>query len=207
VAADLKHRRLIEAATADPDLYLPFAQQPARTFSLLARAEGEAVAVDTLRREVRALDAAVPMSDVRTMRELLRGQTAGARFNAALLAAFAAVALILATVGVYGVVGYAVAQRTREIGTRMALGARPRDVVGMIVGQGFRPVAVGLAAGAVAAVACTRVLQGLLVGVGPTDPPTLAVAGAVLAATAVLAAYVPARRASRLDPVAALRSE
>jgi putative ABC transport system permease protein len=207
VAADLKHRRLIEAATADPDLYLPFAQLPARTFSLLARAEGEAVAVDTLRREVRAVDAAVPLSDVRTMRELLRGQTAGARFNAALLAAFAAVALILATVGVYGVVGYAVAQQTREIGTRMALGARPRDVVRMVVGQGFHPVAVGLAAGTVAAVGCTRVLQGLLVGVGPTDLPTLAVAGAVLAATAVLAAYVPARRASRLDPVAALRSE
>jgi predicted permease len=207
VAAEVKHRRLIEAASADPDLYLPFAQFPTRTFALLARTDGPAVPLDTLRRELGALDPTVPLSGVRTMRELLRGQSASARFNAALLAAFAAVALVLATVGVYGVVGYAVAQRTREIGTRMALGARPRDVVRLVVGQGFRPVAAGLAAGALAALGCARALQGLLVGVGPTDPATLAVTGGILAATAVLAAYVPARRASRLDPVAALRSE
>jgi predicted permease len=206
VAADLKYRRLIEAASADPDLYVPFAQLPALTFSVLARAEGNVTAA-ALRREVRAIDAAVPLSDLSTMRDLLREQTSSARFSAALLTAFAAVALALATVGVYGVVAYGIAQRTREIGTRMALGARPRDVVRLVVGQGFRPVALGLATGAVAALGCARALQGLLVGVGPADPATLAVTSVILTATAVLAAYVPARRAARLDPVAALRTE
>src|SRR5262245_51489239 len=120
---------------------------------------------------------------------------------------FAMVALVLAAIGVYGVAGYAVAQRTQEIGTRMALGATPADVLRLVVGQGFWPVAIGLGAGALVALGFGRLLEGLLVGVRPHDPSTLATTVALLGGIALLASYLPARRATRIDPVTELREE
>ncbi|HVE79093.1 MAG TPA: ABC transporter permease [Gemmatimonadaceae bacterium] len=206
VVADMKHRALLEAATADPDVYYPILQVPTTAFSLVVRAGGDPAAlVAAVRREVSAADRGVPVYDVATMRDRVRGETAPARFQASLLGAFAALALLLAAVGVYGVMAYSVAQRTREVGIRMALGADRRDIVRMIVGTGARLTGLGLVLGVVAAVATVRVMAGLLYGVEPTDPATLATAVGVLAAAALLASWLPARRAARVEPVTAMR--
>jgi predicted permease len=208
VVADVKHRALLEAATADPDVYYPILQVPTTTFSLVVRAAGDPAAlVAAVRREVTAADRNVPVYDVATMRERVRRETAPARFHTSLLGAFAGLALLLAAVGVYGVMAYAVAQRTREVGIRMALGANAGDVVRLIVGAGARLAAVGLAVGVVAAVMTVRVMAGLLYGVEPTDPATLGAAAAVLAGAALLACWLPARRAGRVEPTVALRAE
>jgi ABC-type antimicrobial peptide transport system permease subunit len=120
---------------------------------------------------------------------------------------FAALALVLTSVGIYGVVSYAVARRVREIGVRMALGATPRDVVRLVVRQGMMPVVIGLGVGLVAALGLTRLLAGMLYGVSPRDPVALAAMAAVLVAVALLASYLPARRATRVDPLVALRGD
>ena len=125
----------------------------------------------------------------------------------ALLVAFAAVALILATVGLYGVISYGVAQRTREIGVRVALGAEPSAVAQLVVGNGLRLAVAGVAIGAVASVGATRALSGMLFGVSATDPATFVAITIVVAAIALLASYIPARRALRIDPIEALRGD
>jgi putative ABC transport system permease protein len=137
----------------------------------------------------------------------LRDGLAPTRFAMALLTAFAVVAVVLAAVGLYGVIAYGVSQRTREIGVRVALGAEPRAVAGLVVGGGLRLVAGGVLLGAVAAAASTRVLGSMLYAVSPSDPLTFAVIALVVAAIALLASYVPARRASRIDPTEALRAD
>jgi ABC-type antimicrobial peptide transport system permease subunit len=138
---------------------------------------------------------------------LVSGSLGQRRFYMMLLGAFAALALVLAAIGLYGVISYSVAQRTQEIGVRVALGASRKQVVRMIMGQGLRFAAMGLAVGQLMAMILNRALKGLLVGVSTTDPPTLVVTAAVLLIVAALACYVPARRAERVDPMVALRFE
>jgi putative ABC transport system permease protein len=130
-----------------------------------------------------------------------------ARFSAILLGIFAAIALVLSAIGVYGVLSYAVTQRTHEIGIRIALGAEPRDVLALVVGRGLALTAAGLVLGVAAALASTRVMATLLFEVKPSDPPTYIIIATVLALAALVASYIPARRASRVDPLIALRSE
>jgi putative ABC transport system permease protein len=208
VAADVKQRRLVEAATADPDVYMPICQWPRAGFWVVARSSNDvAGALASVRRVANALDPGVPTFAATTANELVAEETARSRVVAALVAGLACVALLLAAVGVYGVAGYTVAQRTQEIGTRIALGATPGDVLRLVVGQGLAPVAIGLLAGALAALGFGRVLEGLLVGVRPRDPLTLITTMALLGGIALLASYLPARRATRIDPAAALRSE
>jgi putative ABC transport system permease protein len=141
------------------------------------------------------------------MDEVLSTSVARPRFNTLLLTLFAGMALILAMVGVYGVISYSVSHRTREIGIRMALGAQRREVMAMIVKEGLLYAATGLALGAAGALALTRALSGLLYGISPTDPWTFALVSALLCGAALLACYLPARRATRIDPMLALRHD
>jgi ABC-type antimicrobial peptide transport system permease subunit len=156
---------------------------------------------------VRALDAEQPVFEVASMDQLLSSMVAQRRFSMTLLGTFAALALVLGVVGVYGVTSYLVAQRTREVGVRLALGARPAQVVGMVVRQGMIVAMIGLGAGlAVALVAC-RLMTGLLFGVSPYDIATLASVTAVIGAATLIANWLPALRASHVDPLTALRSD
>src|SRR5437879_1839654 len=145
--------------------------------------------------------------ETRTMAQVLADSIAPRRFNLFLLAAFAGAALLLATFGVYGVIAYSVAQRTHEIGVRVALGATHGDVVGMVVRQGMAVAMAAIATGAAAAMGLTRLMGSLLYGVRPNDPATFAVVFLLMGAAALLACWVPARRAALVDPVAALRTE
>jgi len=149
----------------------------------------------------------VPVASVRTMDELLADSVARSRFNALLLAIFGVVALVIAVVGVYGVVAYMVAQRTQEIGIRMALGAARADVVRMVMRGGMIPTLAGVALGLVAALGFTQLMSSLLFGVSATDPATFATIGGALVVAALLATLLPALRAATLDPMQALRDE
>jgi len=160
-----------------------------------------------MRKLIADLDRAHPVYSVQTVEQALAGSIAPRRFNLLLLGIFAVAALVLAVVGIYGVMGYAVAQRTHEIGVRMALGARRIEVVRMVVRQGMATALVGIAVGAAAALGLTRVMGSLLYETAPTDGPTFAVVCSVLAAAAFLACCLPALRASKVDPVVALRYE
>jgi putative ABC transport system permease protein len=160
-----------------------------------------------LRRALGELDSSLPLSRVRSLEQLVGESVASRRFIMLLLVAFAAVALALALAGVYGVLAYAVSRRTGEIGVRLALGASPGKVLRLIVGQGMRPVIAGLLAGILGALALTRLMASLLFGVTATDLATYAGVAGLLAGTALLSCYVPARQALRVDVVAALRKE
>ena len=207
IVGDVKYRNVEEAAA--PDVYLPYTQTPEEppTF-VLVRAAGDTGALSAaLRREVTALDRNVPLSDVKTMTERGRDATARTRFGALLLGVFAALALLLASVGVYGMMAYAVLRRTREIGIRIALGAQRADVLRLVMRDGVVLTLSGLALGLAGALAATRVLRSQLYGVGPFDLFTFVVVSALLAVVALLANYIPARRATRVDPLVALRYE
>ncbi|HEY2973899.1 MAG TPA: ABC transporter permease [Pyrinomonadaceae bacterium] len=160
-----------------------------------------------IREQVRALDPDQPVTSVRTMDQLLSRTLSEARFSLLLFGLFAALALVLAAIGIYGVMATAVTQRTHEIGLRMALGAQKRDVLRLVIGQGMMLVVIGIAAGLAFAVALTRLMSSLLFGVSATDPLTLALITLLLAAVALLACYLPARRATKVDPLRALRYE
>ena len=213
VVADVRHGGL-ESETR-PELYLPFAQYPDWAVSLAGRAMSFAVrssaddgaVVRGVRQEVTALDRDVPLSQVQPLAELVDESVAQPRFRTFLLAAFAVLAVSLAAVGIYGVIAYAVAQRTREIGVRVALGAGRAQVLRLVVGEGLRLAGLGLAVGLVASLAATRVLRGLLYGTSPTDPATFAGVSLLVLTVAFVAAYLPARRAARVDPMVALRGE
>ena len=173
---------------------------------LIVRSRGEVSAlVPSIRREVAAVDADEAVGGVMSLDELMRASLGPARVNAAVMGVFATAALLLAVLGVYGVLSYSVKQRRREIGIRMALGARGVDVVRLVVGQGLRLAALGVTLGVAAALALGRGMAGLLFGVEPADPVTLAAVAGVLAVTAVGASYLPARRAARVDPATVLR--
>ena len=160
-----------------------------------------------LTRELSAVDAGIRVRDVNSVAAMLRSELAGPRFNMSLLIVFAGLALVLATVGLYGVIAYSVSQRTREMGIRLALGAGQPAVLRLVMSHGARLTIVGVGAGLLAAAALTRVMEGMLYGVSALDPLTFALVGVVLGLVAVVATYFPARRATRVDPVVALRAE
>src|SRR5262249_37487918 len=158
-----------------------------------------------IRRIVQGLDPAQPIANVRTMQAIVAETFSRQRFSALLLSGFSLASLLLAAVGIYGVLAYSVTERTREIGVRMSLGALPSQIVGMVLARGARLVGAGVIAGLGGAMAASGLLKGLLFGIGPRDTVTYLAVPAVLAAVALLAAYVPARRALRLEPMDALR--
>ena len=189
-----------------PQLFVPSAQRMVRSFWFVIRAPGSSLALaPSVRSVVHRLDADLAISELTTLDQLRAGSVARPRFYAALLALFAMVALALAVTGIFGVMSYAVAERTREIGIRMALGARSADVVRMIVGRTLTLAMIGVSIGLVAAFAVGRVIQNQLFGVELVDPATLAIVVLILLASAAAASYVPARRASNLDPAMTLR--
>ncbi len=196
------------AAPPEPQVYAPAAQHPARGLFVAVRTAGAPEALTgVVRRAVAALDPELPVFDVATMPARVAKDVARPRATAALVALFGAVALLLAAVGIYGVVAYAVAQRTRELGVRLALGARASDVVRLVVRQAMTPVAAGTGVGLVAAGVAARAIRGLLYGVGAADPVTFVAAPLFLTVIALLASWLPGQRAGRVPPATALRTE
>ncbi|HZM69299.1 MAG TPA: ABC transporter permease [Candidatus Cryosericum sp.] len=206
VVGDVRLSALDE--TPEPAVYLNSNQGVWNPMQIVVRTQGDPSAfAGLLRGEVRALDPGVPVSQVRTMDELIDRSTASRRFTMTLLAIFASVALLLSGVGLFGLMAYLVAQRTHDIGIRMALGASKRHILGLIVGHGMLLTSLGLVAGLAAALALARLMRSLLFGVGAHDPLTLAATMLLLALVALAACCVPARRAVRVDPIVALRCE
>jgi putative ABC transport system permease protein len=203
VATDTREYGL--AAEATHTLYRPSSQVfPGQ--SLVIRTAGDiATVIQSVRTSVRELDSDRPVDNVATLETLRSEDLAPTRLNATLFSAFAALALVIASVGVLGVLGFSVTQRTREFGLRMALGARKEQVLGMVIGEGGRMLVVALVMGAVASLLLSRFLQGILFQVGAGDPTTYITVTVVLSGVALLAAYLPARRATRVDPMDALR--
>jgi putative ABC transport system permease protein len=190
----------------EPHVYVPQAQLPSTDLTLVIRANGDAMALaPEIRRILGGFDAELPLSNVRPLAELVAGSAAPRRIGALLLSAFAAFALLLTLVGVYGVVSQVVVQSTREIGVRLALGATTRDVLSLVVSRAVKLAIGGVVAGSILAWFATPALRAMLYGIGPRDPLTLIGSGALLTAAAALAAYLPARRILRLDVVNALR--
>lgn len=195
-------------AAPEPAFYLNFRQSPrTRRFIVLRTASKPPLVVPPIRAALESLDKDLPLARVWTMDDLMADSVASPRFRTTLVAIFAFVGLTMAAVGIYGVMAYAVAERTHEIGLRVALGATARDVMRLVLGEALVLAAAGLVAGLAGAVAATRLIGALLFGVAPTDPATFAAISAVIVGTAVAASYVPARRAMRVDPMAALRHD
>jgi len=206
VAGASRYRSLTEAFR--PGMLLPAAQNYASDLSLHLRSAGDpALLIESARRELRALDPQLPATNIRTLEEQRRNSLYSERLTALLLSAFGALALLLAALGIYGVMAYAVAQRTREFGIRMALGARAGDVLRLILRQGARLIGAGVALGLAGAFAATRLIRSFLYQVSYTDPMAFVSAALLLAAVALLACYIPARRATKVDPMIALRYE
>jgi putative ABC transport system permease protein len=200
--------RYRELQTARFDFYMSYLQSDEPLQHVVVRTDGDPLALaGAVRATLREVDRELVLSDVTTMEALVEGAMGGARFGMQLLSAFAFVALALAALGTYGVVAFMVGRRTREIGVRMALGARARSVLGLVLREGMRPVLAGLAIGIAGSFALGRALAGLLFGVPPHDVAAPATAATLLAAAALLACLVPALRAARVDPAAALRDE
>jgi len=211
VVGDVRSFGLVEDIR--PLAYMPMyvegmtRQETQRMVLILKTAGDEAALTSAVRRAVAEIDPRVPLTDVRTMREVVAASMADTSFTMVLLGIAALVALLLGAVGIYGVIAYVVSQRTREIGIRMALGARSEDVQGLVVRQGLAVTVPGVLLGIVAAFALTRLMSSLLFGVSTTDPMTFVLVPLVLTGVAMLASYLPARRASRIDPTEALRAE
>ena len=199
----------------EDELYIPYLQDhsymtesgsPFSYLTLVMRTDGSPAAMaPVIRKLVAGMEPKAPISEVQTMDAVVSGATAEPRFYLLLLGAFAAVALTLATVGIYGVMSYSVSRRTQEMGIRMALGARPRDVIKLVVGQGALLALLGVGVGVMAALAATGMMARLLYGTAPADPFTFAAVVALLIVVALLGSYMPARRATKVDPMVALR--
>ena len=213
VVGNVRWRSLAEEAS--PEFYLPIDQVPAeawdwvqRSMTLVARTDGNAEMLTAAMRDaVRSVDPGLPLYSVATMEQRMSDSLAQDRFNTLLLGLLGAIGLLLAAVGIYGVIAYFVSQRTQEIGVRMALGATAGNVLSLMARQGMRPVVIGVALGVLTALAATRVLRGSLYGIGANDPFAFLAAVLVLMAVGVFATYLPARRATRVDPTTALRGE
>jgi ABC-type antimicrobial peptide transport system permease subunit len=196
-------------ADAPPQVYVPFSQMPVYALTLVLRVSGAdpLAAVPLVRQAVHEVSSSATVKEIRTFESVVADSLARQRFIMTLIATFAVVALVLAFVGLYGVLALIVGQRRREIGLRLALGASPGNVVRGMLGEGARVVAVGIAIGLVGAVALTRVLSSMLYGVSTTDGSTFAGAAAFVGLVAILATWLPARRASQVDPRTALAAE
>jgi len=206
VVGDIKHDGL--DLPSEPAVYVPYLQTPDSGMTLVVRATGDSLGlVGAVRAQVYGVDRNQPVSRVRTMEELVAESVGPRRLSMSLLSGFASLALFLAAVGIYGVMSTSVAQRTHEIGVRMALGARRADVIRLVVGQGAKLTLAGLGLGLAVALPLTRLLSVLLFGVSATDPLTFCGVSFLLTVVALLACYLPARRASRVDPMAAIRCE
>jgi putative ABC transport system permease protein len=211
VLKDVKHQELSQPS--GPEIHTLPQQNLAngggtRTMHLAVRASSDRTALTAaIRRQVQELDKEQPIANIATMEERRADSLLRTRFNTLLLTIFAAVALTLAVVGIYGVMSYSVTERAREIGIRVALGARRRDLLGLIVKRGMALVLGGALIGLGGAIAVTRLMTGLLYEVSATDPLTFSAVAGVLAAAALLACYLPARRATKVDPMIALRVE
>ena len=203
----MKYRGLPHNPTADPDLFLVF-NPNMQFFTVLARTAGNPAAMlPAMRAAVRQSEPSILIIAAAPLEELAGRPISGPRFIGWLMAIFAALALFLATIGIYGVISYGVSRRTREIGLRVALGAGRAGVLRMVVGRGMGLVIVGLAIGSAAAIGLTRVMASVMYGISATDPLTFAAASAVLATVALAACFAPALRASRIDPAIALRDQ
>jgi putative ABC transport system permease protein len=206
IVSDVKQYGLDQPTTAQT--YEPFLQEPFSGMTLIVRTEGDPTALNsTIRSQVLSIDKDQPISRIRPLEQIVYESVAKQRFSMLLLGVFAVVALILAAVGLYGVMSYAVTQRTHEIGIRMALGAQQKDVIRLVVGQGMVLALIGVVIGLVASFALTRVMATLLFNVSATDPLTFLAIPALLTVVALAASFVPARRAMRVDPMIALRYE
>lgn len=189
-------------------IFRTYLQSSERRLILLIRTTGEPTQLAPLvRKEIHALDKTVLVNGIATLESMLDRNVAQRRFQTWLLGLFSALALLLSAVGIYGLIHQSVALRTREIGTRMALGAQPRDVLRLVISQGMRLALCGVGIGLLAAFGLTRILTGLLFGVTATDPTTFIAAPLLLLLVALLACWIPARRAAKLDPMIALRNE
>ena len=206
VVSNIKYGGLDEETPAE--IYAPYEQHPVDAFTVAVRTSVDRIAsIPTLRHDVAALDPLLPLANIEKLTTLVDASLAGRRFIMLVLLAFAAIAVALAVIGVYGLLAYLVAQRRREIGLRLAVGASPADVVWLFVREGAALTLVGLGAGLAAALAAGRWVSALLFGITPSDPVTLAIVACALAGAAACATYVPARRAAGVDPSEALRAE
>ena len=206
VVGNIHHEGLSQETEAE--FYVPYFQSPGDSVQLAVRSAADPDSiVSAVRAQIRDVDPDQPLYHVATLQQVLSESLAPRRFNMLLLGIFAGIALPLATVGIYGVMAFSVTQRTHEIGIRMALGAQKGDVLRMVVGQGLKLALIGVAIGIAGALALTRFLSSLLYGVKPTDPLTFVAVSLILTAVALLASYMPARRATKVDPMVALRYE
>jgi putative ABC transport system permease protein len=213
IAGDVRHRGLDTPAI--PEVFFPYEQfqhfsrgVQARAMTLVVKSEADPLSlVSTVRAELRRIDPEVPASQVRDMSTVRSASVADRRLIVVLMGAFGVLALLLAAIGLYGVVSYSVAQRTREMGVRIAIGASRSSVLGLVVADGLSLVAVGAVLGLIASLALSRLMASLLYAIGPRDASMFAVATVTLLVTGLVASYVPARRATRIDPVSALRAE
>jgi putative ABC transport system permease protein len=206
LVGDIKDERLSEPDP--PQIYMPLRQWPVSAMTVVMKTAVPPTSLaDAVHAEVAAVDPNLPLSNVTTLDAILSKSISQERFYMTLLAIFAGVALVLAAIGIFGVLSYAVSQRTREIGIRMALGAQGRSVITLIIRQAMLLVVSGVLAGTVFALALSRTMTKMLFSITPTDPATFASVGGLLIAVALFASYLPARRATRVDPIVALRSE
>jgi putative ABC transport system permease protein len=206
VAGDVKSDGF-EAASV-PHIYVPLGQfAPVNAVVFLRSKSGVETLGEAVRQEVEKVNPNVPVHSISSMDQIIARSVADRRFSLELLGVFAAVALLLAAIGIYGVMSYSFSQRTHEVGIRLALGAQRLDIVRLALGEGMRVVVIGLAAGLVGAAIMTRFFRSMLFNVAPTDPPTFLSVSALLAGVALFACYIPAKRATRVDPLVALREE
>ena len=206
VAGDV--RRFGLDSSAKPEVFLPYLQRPSRSMSLVVRSSTDSLSMGAaIKTVIQTIDKDLPLEDTKTMQELLAESNSGRRFNMLLLSLFAGVALLMAIVGIYGVMSYTVAQRTKEIGIRVAVGAQAGDVFRMVIGQGMMLALIGIALGLAAAFGVTRLMTSMLFGVEATDPTTFIGIALLLAVVALVACYIPGRRAMKVDPLIALRYE
>jgi len=206
VVADVKNQELKDPP--EPEFYFSSLQGPFRTMSIVVRSTVEPISlVSAVRQAVAEVDKTVPVADFETMERIVSESVMQPRFNMVLLSLFSAIALLLSAAGIYGVTAYTVTQRTHELGIRIALGAQLGDVLRLILKQGVAVILIGLAIGLIAAFMLTRLLKSLLFGITATDPLTFVAIASLLSIVALVACYIPARRATKVDPLVALRYE